>query len=234
MDSLHSVAVIILRELYSKPFARYSDLMRPTGLESDVFKFHLRKLMKQGIVEKLDVGKYALTATGKELANRFDYGEGTALHQPKMTTITILRRKQGDGYEYLFHRRARNPYYGYWGVLGGAVLWGESFEAAATRGVRLRTGLQVSDLRLSGYFRQRDFDKDTGVVLEDKLFIVFIADNFIGELTEETSLGMNRWRTLEDIMGEQKYFLACIDMIRRADGPLYSIENDSRYLSDEY
>ena len=231
---LHSVAVVIMRELYIKPDARYSDLMRPTGLESDVFKFHLRRLIKQGIVEKLGVGTYALTAAGKELANRFDYPAGVAVRQPKMTTITILRREQGDGHEYLFHRRSRNPYYGYWGVLGGAVAWGESFEAAAQRGVRLRTGLDVQDLRLSGYYRQRDFDKRTGVVLEDKLFVVYIADIFTGQLVEETDLGTNRWRTLEDIMGEAKYFLACIDMIHRADGPLYSLENDSRYLSEEY
>lgn len=234
MESLHSVAVVIMRELYLRPFARYSDLLRPTGLESDVFKFHLRKLVRKGIVEKLEVGKYTLTASGKELANRFDYTGGSTFRQPKMTTISILRQKNDEGYRYLFHQRSRNPYYGYWGVIGGSVLWGESFEDAARRGVRLKTGLDVDALRLSGYYRQRDFEEPRGVVLEDKLFVVFIVDAFSGELIDQSTLGLNQWRSLEDLVKEQKYFPACVEMIRRADGPLYSVEDDSRYLSGEY
>lgn len=234
MDSLHSVAVMIIRELYLRRFAHYSDLMRPTGLESDVFKFHVRKLVKLGIIEKLETGKYALTPVGKELANRFDYDKKAATRQPKMTTITILRRKNEGTYEYLFHQRSRNPYFGYWGVLGGTVAWGESFEDAARRGVRLRTGLELKNLRLSGYYRQRDFDRQSGVVLEDKLFVVFVADQFSGELAEETEMGRNCWRTIEDIAREKKYFVACLEMIHRADGPLYFVANDSQYLSDEY
>ena len=39
---------------------------------------------------------------------------------------------------------------------------------------------------------------------------------------------------IEDIAREKKYFVACLEMIHRADGPLYFVANDSQYLSDEY
>ncbi len=214
--------------------ARYSDLMRPTGLDSDVFKFHLRKLVKQRIIEKNDNGSYCLSAAGKELANRFDYEQGVAIRQPKLTTITIIRRKNGDKQEHLFHRRARHPYFGYWGVLGGAVAWGESFETAAYRGTKLRTGLEIENPRLSGYYRQRDFDKATGVVLEDKLFVVFVVDSYSGDLQTETKYGSNRWRVPSEVASEQKHFKACLEMINRTDSALYSLADDSQYLSDEY
>jgi DNA-binding HxlR family transcriptional regulator len=41
---MHRFEVSILRTLRWSDTARFSDLMRPTGLSSDVFKFHLRKL----------------------------------------------------------------------------------------------------------------------------------------------------------------------------------------------
>ena len=46
--------------------------MRAAAMESDSFKFHIRKLVKIGYIIKAEDGLYELTAEGKALASRLD------------------------------------------------------------------------------------------------------------------------------------------------------------------
>ncbi|QQS18082.1 hypothetical protein IPL68_05580 [Candidatus Saccharibacteria bacterium] len=89
MQELPKLQVAVLRELAHNPTRRFSDMMVVTGLTSDSFKFHLRKIVEMGLAEKNKVGEYELTPEGKELANRFDYEKRTPLKQPKLTTVSF-------------------------------------------------------------------------------------------------------------------------------------------------
>ena len=52
MQELHILQTKVLRELSLHQTRRFSDMMSVTELTSDDFKFHLRKLVKLGLVLK--------------------------------------------------------------------------------------------------------------------------------------------------------------------------------------
>ena len=74
------------------------------------------------LVEKLTDGKYALTVKGKEFSNRFDTDNKVIERQAKLA-CGILCIKVEDGVtKYLLQKRLKQPYYGYYGVVGGTIL----------------------------------------------------------------------------------------------------------------
>lgn len=86
---LHKAEVSILKSLRRMEHARFSELMRPTGLTSDNFKFYLRDLVRLGWIEKDGDGLYVLTVAGKELANNLDETRQTVQKQPKLSVLII-------------------------------------------------------------------------------------------------------------------------------------------------
>lgn len=235
MHELHKIQVKALRELAHHPTRRFSDMMTVTGLTSDSFKFHLRKLIDLGLAIKNDDGVYELTAEGKELANRFDDEKRAPIKQPKLTTVSFLSRvneKTGQT-EYLFHQRLRQPFYWYWGVIGQPVRWGETLETAAKRGFEEQTGLDVPVI-FKGFYRQRDYAKDTDELLEDKLFVIFVADSG-GKEPRTWPYANAQWMTASEYRRQSKKFESCVEMLEliKQTQPEFK-ENTSTYELDKY
>lgn len=210
-------------------------MMAVTDLTSDDFKFHLRKLVNLGLVMKNDEGVYELTPKGKEFANRFDYENRAPIRQPKLTTATYVKRTSSDtgDVEYLFHQRLRQPYYGYWGVIGQPVRWGESFEGAASRGLREQTGLSAP-LLLKGFYRQRDYLNSSDSILEDKLFIVFEAE-WQGEEPSHWPYAKAQWMTINELTSQEKRFDSCVEMLNKlTSDQIWFSYNDTDYKSEDF
>lgn len=85
--------------------------LKPTGLSSDHFNFHISKLVEVGFVEKVSRGNYRLSSKGKEYANRLDTDNNTVERQPKIAVLVALSREQNGHTEYVFQERLKNPYY---------------------------------------------------------------------------------------------------------------------------
>lgn len=201
---LHEVEVSILRTLRRHVTARFSTLMKPTGLLSDAFKFYIRRLVDVGYVVKNEAGMYELTTKGKEFANNLDETKLLVQKQPKISVI-VCATKPADPTRFLFQRRLRQPYYGFYGTISGPVRWGESFEQAAARELAKQTGLQAS-FAVKGFYRQQDYDKAASVLLEDKLFVVVEALQVTGELANTWTGGHNQWMTAKEYTQESKHF----------------------------
>lgn len=209
--------------------------MAVTGLTSDNFKFHLRKLIKLRLVDKNDDGLYELTAEGKEFANRFDYENRSPIHQPKLTTATFVWRLNLDTneIEYLFHQRLRQPFYGYWGVIGEPVRWGETFENAAMRGLLKQTGLKTP-LALKAFYRQRDMKSAEDKVLEDKLFVVLSAE-WQGQELSNWSHANAEWMTIDVLSQQPKRFDSCLEMLKTLSSDQIVFKDGvSNYLNTDY
>lgn len=204
-QDLHKAQVSILSTLRHGTTIRYSGLMRPTGLESDVFKFHIRKLVRQGYVVKLSAGEYALTAKGKEFANNLDEVKRVPQRQPKHSLLLVVRKPDVSGDLYLFQRRLRQPHWGYWGFISGPVQWGVDAEATARRELKKQTGL-TANFQTTSFYRQRDYDPKSGDLLEDKLFYIMQADNVSGELASTYPHGRSEWMTLAQLEQRDKHF----------------------------
>ncbi len=223
--SAHEVQITILRHLLFQPTAGFAELQKTSDFTSDHFNFHVKKLLTSGLIEKTDDG-YRLTSTGKEYANRLDTDENVIEKQPKVSVALIIERTNDGKQEFLVQQRLKHPYFGFWGRLGGKVRWGESFEEAAKRELKEETGLDGAFV-FKSIFRKRDYDKDSGRLLEDKVFIIMYTDNAAGKLITDFEGGHNEWLTNEGFWSKDKVFESAIDFS-------VMIDNDERYRSQEY
>lgn len=229
----HAAQVAILRHLLFKPHAVFSELQKATDLASDHFNFHIKKLIEEGFVEKGDK-VYKLSHKGKEYANRMDTDENEIEKQPKVSVAITLERKGVNGErEFLFQQRKKNPYYDFWGRMGGKVRWGESVIEAAERELKEETGLEAEfEYRL--LYHKRDFNKVTGKLLEDKIFLCVYATEFTGELIEEFEGGINKWMTTEEFHQVPKRFTSVDEFMELMDKGETFAEREFYYDEDEY
>lgn len=144
---MHHIQRDLLRTLLFVPSARFKDL-KPAGMESNIFMYHLKTLIKNGYVEKLDDG-YALTSMGKHYVDRANLESLHVRIQPKIITIVVLERDDG---KLAILERLHQPFIGFKGFPSGKVHYGESLQDAAKRELQEKTGLTGIDLQLRGNF----------------------------------------------------------------------------------
>ncbi len=229
----HPVQAAILRHLLFSVEASFADIQRTTALTSDHFNFHIKKLIDEGYVEKRDKA-YRLTCQGKEYSNRMDTDENEIEKQPKISiAITLERRGAGGVREFLFQQRKKNPYYDFWGRVGGKMRWGETVVEAARRELREETGLEA-ELEYRLLYHKRDFDKQTGKLLEDKIFLCVYATKYSGTLIESFEGGVNRWMTNEAFHQQPKRFVSVDDFQDLIDRGEVFAEREFFYDESEY
>lgn len=229
---VHTVQTSILRALLFVPHATFAELQKTTSLSSDHFTFHIKKLIAAGLVEKTDDG-YTLTPRGKEYANRMDTDENEIEKQPKVSVALIVERHNGDQREFIVQQRLKQPYYGFYGRLGGKVRWGESFEEAAARELEEETGL-IGAFTFSHIFHKRDYRKSDGNLLEDKIFVIMHCDNASGEMMKEFEGGKNFWMTQEELIAQDKIFESARDFVKLYDQGISYHAQEYTYDDSEY
>jgi ADP-ribose pyrophosphatase YjhB (NUDIX family) len=229
----HEVQVAILRHLLFLPEASFAHIQKTTDMTSDHFNFHIKKLVEHGYVEKVS-DKYRLSRKGKEYANRMDTDENQIEKQPKISIAITIERKGVNGErEFLFQQRKKNPYYDFWGRVGGKMRWGETIIEAANRELKEETGLEA-DFEYKLLYHKRDFDKLTGKLLEDKIFLCVYADTYRGDLVEIFEGGVNRWMTHEEFEKQPKRFVSVDDFKRLMDSGETFAEREFYYDESEY
>jgi ADP-ribose pyrophosphatase YjhB (NUDIX family)/predicted transcriptional regulator len=199
---LHPAHVAILHVLLFRPAARFAELQKASKLSSDHFNFYLKQLCDEAFVAKNDEGAYHLTQKGKEFANRFDTDERKVERQPKVAVCLMIRGKDGTQ---LVQQRLKQPYYGYWGRPTGKIRWGETILESAARELMEETGLEA-DLTFEEVYHKMDYNKETGEMLEDKVFFTIACDNPRGELITEFEGGRNAWMTQEEYDAQELSF----------------------------
>jgi 8-oxo-dGTP diphosphatase len=202
---IHEAQTLILRELLFMPTAGFTELQKPTGLTSDHFTFHVRRLMDLGYVERAGSGRYQLTTAGKEYANRIDTDNNTLERQPKCAVLLIIDRERDGKQEFLFQQRLKHPYFGFWGRPTGKIRWGETIVETAARELLEETGLRARH-KILGLYHELTFQKGTDRLLEDKLFFNVHCSDTQGTLKEQFEGGSNAWMTLAKVLAKPKRF----------------------------
>lgn len=229
----HPAQVAILRHLLFTQEAGFAEIQKSTTLASDHFNFHIKKLIDEGYVDKNDK-QYQLTGRGKEYANRMDTDENEIERQPKVSIVVTLERKSANGErEFLYQQRLKNPYYGFWGRLGGKMRWGETVIQAAERELLEETGM-TANFEYKLLYHKRDFDKQTGKLLEDKIFLCVYATEFSGDLIEKFEGGYNRWMTQAEFHQQEKRFESVDEFMDLMDQGVTFAEREFHYDASEY
>ncbi len=229
---VHEAQTKILRELLFMPATNFAGLQKVSGLEGDHAKFHIKRLVELGYVDKLN-GKYQLSVKGKEYANKLDTDAGVIERQPKVAVLLIIERTVGKRTEYLLQERRKHPYFGYWGAPTGKVRWGESIVETASRECMEETGL-VAQFEHRGINHERVRHLGTGEIVEDKIFHLMFTREFSGELKEYFDGGKNAWRTLAEMKVEPKKYKGFYEEMEAGIQGVAFIEHVQEYTDEEF
>jgi Mn-dependent DtxR family transcriptional regulator len=120
-QEIHPIQANILLFLLFEPKARFKDL-NTTGISTDHFNFHVRRLVELGLIEKTKRGFYKLTPKGKEFANRFDTDSQLLERQAKIGVLICCVDESEKDIKYLIQQRLKEPYYGFYGFVTGKLV----------------------------------------------------------------------------------------------------------------
>jgi len=203
-QQVHAAQVSILYTLQHATRARYSELLHPTHLEGDRFKYHLATLVRKKLVFKAVDGAYELTAEGKEFANRLDEHTGREIAGPKASMLLVVRARTPQGVYYLAHKRTREPFRDYWGIASAPMLRGVPIHDSAARELKKQTGISAV-FTVAGLQRVTD-TLPSGTVLEDKLFTLLVANLETLPVAHQWYGGESVWLTREQLLAKAKLF----------------------------
>lgn len=143
----HILQKQILEKLTYAEVLRFSEL-KPKNLESNLFMYHLKQLIKRGFVEKTD-GGYTLTPIGLAHVDKLSMKD--LKHRVQAKLLTILAIEHEDG-RWLMLKRLHQPYIGKIGFPSGKVHYGEQLHDAAKRDLKEKAGITDVELTLRGSF----------------------------------------------------------------------------------
>lgn len=228
--SAHTAQMTILRHLLLSPGAGFAELQKQTELSSDHFNFHIKKLVDERYVQKSGM-QYVLTRAGKEYANRMDTEDNVIEKQPKISVALIIENSKG---EFLAQQRLKQPYYGFWGRPTGKIRWGETMLEAAARELDEETGLSA-DLSVAGFYHKMDYDKESGELLEDKIFVLIYGTHPQGKLVVDGEGHHNEWMSDKTMNAKEKVFQSVPEITKMAQiNNANFMEHRYEYGTDEY
>lgn len=105
----HHIGRSIVAHLQTHEYARFSE-MRPKGVDTNLFTYHLKLLMKSNHVIKTDQG-YTLGPEGLLYVDRMSSEKMKLRRQPKIISMLLIQ----DGYgNVLLQKRTKQPYINTW------------------------------------------------------------------------------------------------------------------------
>jgi len=149
----HHIQKHIIDVLMYTEVARFKEL-RPPKTDTNLFSYHLKALMKLGMVIKVETG-YTLSAMGLSYVDRVSTQKRVIRMQPKIISMLLIQNSDGD---VLLQRRNKQPYINAWTLPYGKIhIDDATLKHAAQREVKEKLGIDTQELRHIGscYIRVR-------------------------------------------------------------------------------
>lgn len=183
---MHHIQKDILLKLAHAQSARFADL-KPAGLDSNIFTYHLKQLIAEKLVAKTDAGDYCLTQKGKLAVINVRLDKKAELEQAHCVLYMTGKNANGD---WLLRERLVHPAYGKVGFMHAEPVAGEPIEQTAQRVFKDRSGLDGDFyVRGSGYLTLMRGDE-----LESYTqFTLLCSDNISGDVQDLNPSGRNFW-----------------------------------------
>lgn len=226
---INEVQAFIMGQLFMRGPLRFAQI-NTRAFASDQFSYHLRQLVKYGLVDKSTEGIYSLSVNGRSRAILLDTKSNRFIEQGFVACRVILAREHDGHKQYLMQHRTKVPYRGNISEPGGKILFGEDVLTAAKRNMLAETGLTCS-LELRGLVHFKD--KYLGRIVQDKFFFVVWAAQASGTLLSNSETGENVWMTLEEIRSNPKTHQGVADMIAMAEAGAFGFAEQTHTV-DEY
>jgi ADP-ribose pyrophosphatase YjhB (NUDIX family) len=193
----HHIELSIIRHLMIHEYARFSE-MRPPRVDTNLFSYHLKLLLKQHYVSKTDSG-YTLSRKGLVYVDRVNLEKMKLRTQPKIITMLLVQ----DGYgKVLIQKRTKQPYINTWTLPYGKLHISDmSVLDAARREAREKLDFDPHKLRHVGdcYItvlepRRASGDTTTSKVLADG-DVISISEDLVDAVESRTLVHIVRFET---------------------------------------
>ena len=193
---------------------RFSD-MNTEGYPSDQFSYHVRHMIKNGLIEKVDDKNYSLTRSGRRHLLTFDSKVDAYMEQGLIGIRAIITRETKQGEEILIQRRYREPHLGQFVLPGGRVRFGEPVHEAVQRVVYSENGISGTYQLLGVRHIIEETERDA---LQDKYFFVFKATSITGNLELSGPTGTNQWILMSDLEKDDNLLHGLLDLTAMRNG----------------
>ncbi|HSW66549.1 MAG TPA: NUDIX domain-containing protein [Bacillota bacterium] len=211
--ALNAIQTDIVRELFLRGNLRFAQ-MNTNAVPNDHFSYHVRQLIKYGLVERVDNG-YRLSTTGKTRAIMLSEHESSFIHQALIALRVVVSNHEHGQEFFLVQERTKVPFKGVLALPGGKVLFAEDVTTAARRTLRYETGLDCSfDMRGIVHYK----DEYEGEIVQDKFFFVLRASNPVGSLKANGRTGKNFWMKLDELRTSAQTHQGLLEIIDLASG----------------
>lgn len=170
----HHIQRHILGVLYHQKIARFRDL-RPQNVDTNLYSYHLRSLIKQGMLRKVE-GGYTLGDRGLAYIDRVSSKSMLIRTQPKIVTMIVTQNSNGD---VLLQRRTKQPHLDTWTLPYGKLhIEDYSILGAARREADEKLGLIEPSLIHAGdcYIRVYTGKGEDRQILSSTLVHVFYLE----------------------------------------------------------
>jgi ADP-ribose pyrophosphatase YjhB (NUDIX family) len=228
-QKVNDIQAGIMRRLITQNSLRFSEI-NTDNLPSDQFSYHLRQLIKYGLVQKSDDQRYSLSVLGRSRSLLLDAHSNKFIEQGFVASRIIMTRQTSKDKEYLTQIRTRVPYKDYLGETGGKVLFGEDVAEASKRNMLVETGL-TCDMEVKGLVHFKD--QYQGRIVQDKYFFVVLATNPKGSFKPEGPTGKNQWMTMEEIKAYPQVYQGVLEMFEMAEGKPFGFLEQT-HVTTEY
>jgi ADP-ribose pyrophosphatase YjhB (NUDIX family) len=194
----HHIQREIFLKLRQHDVARYADINIKT-IESSQFMYHLKELIRAGLVEKVEKGRYRLTRKGIALSQGFSTERKNIALAPLSYTLIFARSKNG---KYLVVRRNKQPFIDMYACISGKIHMDETLKEAAAREWDEDIPLKLPKLSYKGYVSV--LVKETGQTLAHITGPVWFADKLEEEWESvDTRIGHVQWVDWEELPYDQ-------------------------------
>lgn len=157
---------------------KFNEIEKSLDISSNLLTYHLEQMIKEEILIKKD-STYKLTEKAEKMIPFFAHITGKEIGSLPVVLIAILNKKKD---KICLLKRAKKPYQGYWGILGGKLKLEESIEETALREVKEETSLNCRFNKINSVLHERVKENNkikhsfvfflTTVIAEDEKFII--------------------------------------------------------------
>jgi 8-oxo-dGTP diphosphatase len=212
---MHKTKSKIIRYLQYHPRARFNEL-KQQSVNSNKLSYHVNGLDKEGLIENNE-GKYSLTLEGKRLLNFLSKENSPGRRQP-VSVVAMLVKNKG---RFLFQKRQKDPWFGYWLLIGGKVEFGDSLTESCAKELYEETGLK-GKLRFFGMVSSRSYNQ--GKLAYHVHLFCYNVTGISGRLKIRLKEGKNQWLSPKDI---EKLKIHPLDYL------IYSKRKEKNWLAEQ-
>ena len=213
---LHYIQIHILKVLMLCKWARFID-MKPKKVDSNLYNYHLRLLIKWGLVEKIADKGYRLSPLGLRHIDLTSANDTKNTTYPKVLTKIIAQNQEA----LWLWPKFKQPFLGSWSLPSGKVHFDDkNIERAVCREISYITDEPPTNLCLKGVIECRVLIED--IVVTHTISHVFSLD--INSIKHERmqlipisklkkmQLSPGTKETIETSLNEKNYFYKSFDI----------------------